>query len=665
MGPAPRIAVVAFCSVLTATSLRAQESTAPPTPSQLAAMERVRPVINGIWLDVRTPAKAGEDHPRYFWEVTDKLIAIGPDVVPFLTSELDLMDPDTFHFSAYALGQLGGPEAEPALRKAIRVAEARGGRFGLACKRYAVFSLALLGKPDVMDLMQSGRQTLHGAMMVSELPMMAHVALLIGPDATPVLVKQLDTYASDPAAAEKLEETLLALGRAGDASIVPKILPLVADPSPRIREQAADTISRLGDPALCEKMLPLLASKDPRERAVVASALTRWKPEPCYKGIVGRLEVEEDVAIRSSLYAAITAMGGESSLDVIRPFLNSRNQFDQALAIDAIGHIGSKKGLNVLRALLTNENAGTVVRVLGAMAAIGGEGAIDSVFAAASDRRRPVAAGAAEILTGLGVKKIAPRVAENLLAIVREPVGNLSLRAPIVELTEALVALDYTDPVDDLRAALAVQTDPEIVDSLTSCVRRLDLLAKNGDDAAAWVAALASPFVDVRRLADRRLAELGTPAAVRALATRLARADLPLDERAGILLEIAEARTQGAAALVERHLADPAFDAWELRDARAAAAWASRRLGGETMARALRASALRRDGRDWATLAYLAVLEKGAALSTLKTLRVRRLRYPESRFGHEEEQLDGILSDLATGHSVGQFDVPPVTLFAM
>jgi HEAT repeat protein len=663
--PAPRIAVFTLGCALSWGVVPAQDSTPPPTPEQLAAQERVRPLVNAIWLDVRTPAKPDENHPRYFWEVTDKLIAIGPDVVPFLTSELDLMDPETFHFSAYALGQLGGPDAEQALRKAVRVAEARGGRFGLACKRFAVFGLALLGKPDVMDLMQSEPQSLHGAMMIADFLMMAHLAVLIGPDAAPFLAKQLDTYGSDPAATEKLEDTLLALGRAGDASIVPKLVRLLTHTSPRIRAQAADTISRLGEPALCEKLLPLLASKDQREKVVVASALERSKPEPCYKGMVGRLEVEDELEVRASLYSAIVAMGGESSLDVLRPFLRSSNQFDQVLVVGAIGRIGSKKGLNMLRASVADGSGSTVVRALESIAAIGGEGATDTLLATTSDRRSYVASAAREILTSMGVKKVAPRLAGDLLALVREPVGNLSLRPSIVELTEALITLSYTDPVDDLKAALAVQSDPEIVKTLTSCIRRLQLLAKNGDDAAAWASEAASPFVDVRRLADRRLAEIGSPAAVRALTTRLARNDLPPDERAGILLEIGAARTEGAASLVERHLEDPAYDAWELSHARSAAAWAARRLGGDRMARALRASASRRDGRDWATLVYLAVLEKGDALQTLKTLRVRRLRYPESRFGGEETQLDAIISDLAAGYSLGSFDVRPETLFEL
>jgi len=662
VGSAPRVAVSALCFILISAVVPAQEDTAPPTPAQLAAMERVRPLVDAIWLDVRTPPKNGEEHLRYFWEVTDKLIAIGPDVVPFLAAEIDLMDPSTYHFCAYALGRLGGPGAEATLRKAIRAADARGGQFGIACKRYALYGMALLGVPDAMDLLQTGVST-HGTVMTPDLPLVTQMALLIGPTATPVLEKQLDAYQIDPAATVNLEDTLRALGRVGDATLVTKLTPLLVSTSAEVRALAADAISRLGEPRICEKLLPPLSSDVQGERRYVAKTFERWKPEPCYKAMVGRLEVETDIGVRSTIYNAVVAMGGEGSLDVFRAYLGWGNQFDQAHVIIAIGQIGSKKGLNILRALLTDENISNVVRALQSMGAIGGEGATDTLLATTADPRRTIASAARDILTDLGVKKVAPRVASAMLTIVSEPVGDLSLRTPIAEAGDALVKLDYTEPIDDLKAAAALQSDPVIQASLDSCVRRLRLLAKNGDDVAAWATASVSPFQDVRTLADRRLAEIGSPAAVRAIKKRLLRTDLPAEERAGVLMAIGQARTEDAAELVERYLSDPAYDEWQLQGVRSAAAWAARRLGGDRMVQALRQSAVRRDGRDWATLVYLAVLEKGAALPTLKTLRVRRLRYPEGRFGREETQVDGIISDLAAGRDPEGFDVPPATLF--
>jgi HEAT repeat protein len=662
---ASSLAVFGFCTLLTVTTLPSEEGTAPPTPAQLAAMERVRPLVDAIWADVRAPEKPGEPDLLEFWEVTDKLIAIGPDVVPFLTSELELMDADTFHLCAYSLGRLGGPEADKALRKAIRAADAGGGRFGKACKRYALYGLALLGKPDVVELMLKGGAYEYGAEMISDMPLTALIAEMIGPPAAPLLDKQLEAFRSDPAAVPNLEETVLALGHARDASVIPKLEPFLTSKFPKIRVQAAAAIARLGEPRMCENVLPLLAVADNYERLLVTRIFERWKPEPCYKAMVGRLEVERDVAIRGSLYRAIVSMGGESALDVFRLYLGSSDQFDRGAVVDSIGQIGSKKGLNMLRPMLAHDNPNTALRAMGAIAEIGGEGATETLLALAGDRRRSTAVSAQEVLTRMGVKRVAPRVASELLDLVREPVGNLNLRSTILRLSDALVTLEYADPAEDLKAAAAVQTDAMIVDTLNSCVRRLQLLAKNGNDVAAWAPEMASTIPEVRRLADRRLAEIGSTAAVRAFAARLAHGDLPPGERAAVLTAIGEARTEGTAQLVERHLTDPAFDAWEFGEARAAAAWAARRLGGDRMARALRESAVRRDGRDWATLVYLAFLEKGAAIPTLKALGLARLRYPQGNFGAEAPMLEAILIDLAAGREPSRFDVPPALLFAM
>ena len=91
VGPRPRIALAVSCFLCLSRLVRAEEPTAPPTPAQLAAMERVRPLVEAVWLDVRTPSPTGEGTGRYFFDYTDRLIAIGPDVVPFMVSELELV----------------------------------------------------------------------------------------------------------------------------------------------------------------------------------------------------------------------------------------------------------------------------------------------------------------------------------------------------------------------------------------------------------------------------------------------------------------------------------------------------------------------------------------------------------------------------------------------
>src|SRR5262249_47892230 len=147
-----------------------------------------------------------------------------------------------------------------------------------------------------------------------------------------------------------------------------------------------------------------------------------------------------------------------------------------------------------------------------------------------------------------------------------------------------------------------------------------------------------------------------------ALEACLGKPDLLPEERAAIFRSFADAKTQGAAAVVERALADPADDTWERRDVRGEEAWAARRIGGDRMAKALRTSAAAPGGGDWPSLVYLALMEKGSAAETLESLARERLRRPESRVGREDRQMMEILADLAAGRAPSVYDVPPDAL---
>ena len=642
----------------------AAQSFEPPTPEELAARERVRPRVEAIWREMRIPPeKNAAPRPRYFFEVTDSLIVLGPDVVPFLIAEVDLADAQTYHFAAYALGRLGEgqPGAEEALRKAVRRGDDRGGPFGQGLKRMALYGLALMGKADVVDLMQEG-EACAGTTVMPDLYLMPHLSLMLGSAAVPHLTKQLETYAADPAASTKLEWTLRGLGRAGDPSVVPKIVPLLSSESIGVRAQAEEALGRLADGSVCDKLVPLLANAKNRENQSAGLALARIRPDTCVPAILERLKTEPSIEVRAQLYRAVASVQGEAALEALQPYIATTRPYEPTILLDTIARIGSRKGLPMVRALLESKDGGAVQRALETLASLGGEGAVDTLLAKTLDPRRTVRLLACRSLTEIGERRVGPRVAGNLLELVAEPVGNLSLRAPIREYSEALVTLRYTEPVAELAEAIGKQSDPEIVADLTSSLTRLKLLVELGDDASKWTVKLADPQGPVRRLAAGRLADIGSAKAVAALEGRLADPALLPADRADILRAIGEFRPEAAASAVERHLIDPAYDAVELKDARIAAAWAARRIGGTRLLHALRDSAVRRDGRDFATLAYWAVSDPVSTAEPIRTLRARRVRYPEPTFGREDERLDEILRELQRGRPPRRFDVPPERL---
>lgn len=634
---------------------------APPTPEQLAARERIRPKIEAIFKDARGPWKPGEDQRHFFVDVTDRLIALGPDAVPFLAAELDLMDAQTFHFCAYALGRIGGPEAEKALRKAEARADERGGGFGEAAKRFAVYGLALMGKPDVVDLLQEGLQ-IQGAVMLPDLDLISHFAMLTAPACLPNLLRQLDTYEKDPDAAVKLSYTIQALGYVADASLAPRIEPFLDNPNRSVREQAALAYARIAPPKMCTALVSRLGKPELHIDYSISDGLALRKFKPCYKQYLARLEVEPNLPVQASLLHAIGGIGGPSALDAMRTTYERAAPPERAIVLETVGRIGSPLGLNLCRSGLASKDPDVLFNAIGSIARIGGPGAIDTLLALVEDRRRSAVLASIRELEDLRVRRAGPRTANRLLELIREPIGDLDLRSTIAELTQALVIFEYTDPVDDIAAAAAKQTDPGIRGDLDTCVRRLTLLKTNGDDVAKWAVVLAADDPGDRTLAADRLAEIGTPAAVAALAARLAVPAATPDDRAAIFGAIGDLTCRGAADLVTKNLADPAYDAWELREARTQAAWAARRIGGSAMIEALKKSAIRRSGRDWATLVYLAILDPSHAADTLAAVRIPRLRYPDPRFGHEDQDLEKILFDLRGGIVPRLWDVPPYKL---
>ena len=652
----PLLLAFALCVVPSA----AAQDDAPPTAEQLAARERIRPKVEALWAEARTPWKPDEERPTYLTDMSDALVALGPDVVPFLAAEIELENSSTLHLCALALGRLDGPEGREILRAAARRAETREGRFGIESKRFVLFGLALAGDPDALDMAQSGHP-IQTAGMAVDLDMTIQLAMILGPAAVPVLLRQVETFAADPSRAQNLDFALAALGRVGDASHLPKVAPLLDHPSAAVRARAADVMLRLGEPSTCTSAMPLLADPNLRENYVVAQALGRTKPEPCYTQMLARLEIEKNVEVRYQLYRAITAIAGEGSLEALRLYSQTDNFWDRNNVLAALARTGSKKALPVLRAAMTDRDGAFANPAIDGIARIGGEGAFDTLVTMIAYPRLGTAVIAARLATEHGVARAAPRIASRLLGIVQDPVTDLSQRAPILAFSEMLVTLGYTEPIDDLKVSAAKQGDIEIKGTLESTVRRLEMLRQLGNDVAGWQEALGAPRPEIRRLAARRLAQIGTPSAVRALEVRLASATLAPDERAAIFLEIADARTQGAAPLVEQNLADPAYDAWILQAAREAAAWAAHRIGGERMRKALRTSAMRRDGRDFPTVAYLAV-ERELTLDELVALRRRRLRYLDAGNGHEEIALDGAAADLRAGRVPGELDAPPDTL---
>ncbi len=660
----PPSAAVAARALVAATLFASRAASGEPPPlsdeaSRIVERERVRSSVESVLAELQDPRTwADNDVASVFDRTARTLMELGPSADDFMIAELERPLPTTFYTAAYVLGRVPTPLGTEALQRALEVAENEGSKFARSRKEWIVYALALQGHPEALDLLDRAEPRVSAAEFMEGMRLIEVVAMLGLPGSRERLLAQLDRLAQEQGTERRIEMRLRALGRLADRSSAARIASFLSHAHPAVRAEAARALGLLADPAVADHLVRALEDPEVTVRLSAVTALFDLKPADKLNRLLARLEVEPHPSVRAMLYRTVASMGGDAMVEALRNYFGREPYEDRLGLADALGNLGSVRGLNMLRASLRDADVGVVARAMLALERIGTPGAVESLLAALADPRWPVVQTAVEILARLGEKRAAPRIAEHLLRRVRDkPLDDPTRRDEVYELGDALVALRYTEPLDPLREAVAVQTDPEVVRYLGDLVARLSLLRDNKTSMARWIEAASSAAPLVRKLAYTRLADLGGTAAARALVSAFERA--PMDEQVEVLRALARLGEPEAAPLAEQILVEDSFDALEKSRLRAMAAWVARRIGGERMRAALRRSAERREGQDIYVLTYLAVLDGPEALPLLRSVRGPRLRWFTWMRGAEQDRLDWILRRLELGQSLAALDRPP------
>jgi hypothetical protein len=185
----------------------------------------------------------------------------------------------------------------------------------------------------------------------------------------------------------------------------------------------------------------------------------------------------------------------------------------------------------------------------------------------------------------------------------------------------------------------------------------MQLLRDNGDKVKHWIETLEHPELSARRLAYRRLRELGGEPAAAALAKRFDRA--PSTEGLDILRALVAIDSATSRKLFRRVLLSEDYDRLDGLRRREMAGWGARRLGGPDMLEALRSCVERRQGREARVMIYLAVLARETALPTLDRFRKPRWRFTDVDVGEEQQKLDWVAREIRLGRPLDAVDLPP------
>jgi HEAT repeat protein len=652
------ILLIAICLVAPGGPEGQQPASPASAAAELIEKERLRQVVEDAIELYTRPVEDGKVEVENFVEAGNILVDAGPGVVPLLTNELEQCVPNTFFLSAYALGRLGTPEAEAALRQAVEKAEREHGDFPVYRKAWALFSLSLMGKVDALDLLNAGKHVAGSVPVHGGWATLETMALHTYPECLERLMALLDQYAEEPEMLTQRILVLKALWHLPHPSSVSKLKELLEDPDPKIRGGAARALGAIATPEATAAMLTAMSDENTPVRRQTAWALERYQPQVETAALLKMLDSEEDSAVRRSLYGFLAQRGGSAVLESLRAQWGRRDGSDRASLLQALRPVGGEEALDILKLGLHDPDGRVVSFAAEEIGKIGTDEAIDLLIEGLRAARLPVARECAKQLGELRVERAAPVLARRLWNV--ELAGALKearLRSHVEMLCDVLVKLGYHEALEELRKRTEMQVDPMLISSLNETILQLEIIKKNGRKTKRWIETMSSSEEVLRLLAYDRLGALGGTAAARALAAGFGRVEQ--HEGLAILQALGSIAAEPSMELIERVLMAPQFDTIERAELRDEAAWSARRIGGDRMYEALEASAERRHGRDARVLVYLAVLGGDRALPVLKKHRIERMVYVSWSSGKELEAIDWIIHQLENGRSPASLDKQP------
>jgi HEAT repeat protein len=650
--------VLALC----AAAVPAQDTSASDTTAEeLIAREELRQTVEDALALYQRDEENGAVKNHNFLQAVESVVAAGTDTVPLLAGELDQALPDSFFFCAYALGRLGTPEAEEALRRALERTRAEPGNYAHARQGWASYGLALMGVTDAVKLVYEGRHKAGHLPMQRGVTMIEAIALQLGAPAVPPLLELVDRAAVEEDLRGERIFVLRALWRIPNPAAVSKLLEVAAEEDFRMRREAVRALAFIRGPEALPAVWAALDDPEATVRQVAAAAIERSEAKVSLELLQKKLETETLPGVRAAYYRMLADRGGAAVVPFLLTQWGRPEAIDRKNLVRAAGSTRSKKAYPLLRGALGDQNRRVSTQAVAALAEMGDDQAIEQLFNCLHAQQWDIVQTAAEKITELNLPGGGAAITERLTRVelggVMKDAGH-RYRADM--LARLLVRLRYVEALEPLREATERQLDPMLIRSMETAIDELELLKKLGRDRKEWAAVLGSPQRHLRSLAYERLGELGDEESARSLVRAFGR--VAPDEGAEILRACRETNAEAAQALIERVLTEPAFDRAETASLRDEAAWSARSVGGERMRNALLRSAERTGGASAHVLVYLAVLDGKAALPLLERYRVPRMRNPSTLQGKQMEKLDWLARRIEEGRSTHLFDLPPETL---
>jgi HEAT repeat protein len=141
------------------------------------------------------------------------------------------------------------------------------------------------------------------------------------------------------------------LGKIGDQSALPAVLPLLSDPMPAVRSAAAQALGRLASPtdeAVIAGLSRLLADPDDGVRQAAALAIGDIEPPPRLMVGVADLLRSSDVQVRRAAVRALLSLDTAQVVRWLLPLLADPDADVRQAAVAALGFSGDARAATAL-----------------------------------------------------------------------------------------------------------------------------------------------------------------------------------------------------------------------------------------------------------------------------------------------------------------------------
>lgn len=198
--------------------------------------------------------------------------------------------------------------------------------------------------------------------------------------------------------ADQYANFLTALGEPG----VEKLIELLKDETPHIREFSAMALGRIQAKQAVPALTILLQDKEWRVRQAACSALTKIQPNEAMPYLVAAMSDDEPLAVRYQAAAELGEIGTAQAAEVLIAHLNDESELVRMVIINALGIIGTETTVAPLMAALQDESAKVRRAAVLALSRIKSENAVEPLVAALKDEDWEVRLYATEALKALG-----------------------------------------------------------------------------------------------------------------------------------------------------------------------------------------------------------------------------------------------------------------------